>query len=648
MVADQFVVLTGAALQPGLQPLGEPLVQIGALPFGGGLVGAVAQQHVQEPERLDAGQVGPVRMHQFLADQAQAVGGDHRLFVRVRQVDDGVEVEAFPHDGGAFKDPPFGRVEPVEPGREQGRDGRRHRHVAQAAGGDPPAALPAQQAVVDEGRHHLLDEQWVAGRGGSDPGDEGRVEVVGAHQGADQALAACLGQRRQQHRGGVEFAASPVPPLLQQFRAGQAQQHDEGVAGPVGDVLQQVEQGRLGPVHVVEPQDQRASGRQRLEEGPDGPEALLRTEFRAAQPHQGRERLDDLRRLGDTVEQFPQPTPPVRGALVGGQTGGLAHHLHQRPVGDALAVGQATPGEHGRPVRHGRAELADHPGLADARRAQHGEQVAGAFLDHGLEGVLQPAAFPVTPDDRGGEAVGRGPAAGTRGRVDQPDQSVHPQRVALALDDQGAERAHRDAVPDEAVGGVPDEDLVRGSGVFQPGGDVHRIAGDATAGDGHLAGVDPDPHPQFQAPLALQVGVERLHRRPDVEGGATRAQRVVLVQHGNAEDGEDGVANELLDRPAVGVDHFTDGGEEPPHDLLQRFGVDSLADVGGPGDVHEHDRHGFPGAAPRGGKGIPTSGAEARPLGVVLRAGRARHHMPDGRPIATRGGGGCAYPSRLR
>ncbi len=69
VVADELVVLTGPPGHPGLQPARVSLVQVGPLPLRRRLVGAVAQQDVQEPERLHPGQVRPVGMDQLLADQ---------------------------------------------------------------------------------------------------------------------------------------------------------------------------------------------------------------------------------------------------------------------------------------------------------------------------------------------------------------------------------------------------------------------------------------------------------------------------------------------------------------------------------------------------------------------------------------------------
>jgi len=56
------------------------------------------------------------------------------------------------------------------------------------------------------------------------------------------------------------------------------------------------------------------------------------------------------------------------------------------------------------------------------------------------------------------------------------------------------------------------------------------------------------------AEVPLELGVERRQELPHLRGGAHRAERVVLVPRRHAEDRHDGVADELLDGPAVLLD----------------------------------------------------------------------------------------------
>ena len=140
------------------------------------------------------------------------------------------------------------RPEPVEPGLQERLDRRGHDDLALAA-------------VLAHHREHLLDEERVAAGGGEDPrravlGDRGpppRREM--------SSLAVLRGERLEQDRRRVELAAAPAGPQLEQLRAGDAEQEDRGVARPVGDVLDQIEEDGLGPLDVVEHDDLRPLGR---------------------------------------------------------------------------------------------------------------------------------------------------------------------------------------------------------------------------------------------------------------------------------------------------------------------------------------------------------------------------------------------------
>lgn len=48
------------------------------------------------------------------------------------------------------------------------------------------------------------------------------------------------------------------------------------------------------------------------------------------------------------------------------------------------------------------------------------------------------------------------------------------------------------------------------------------------------------------------------------------------MAHGSAEDGHDGIADELLDRSAVALDHLAHRGEVAAHDVPQRLRVHLL------------------------------------------------------------------------
>ena len=65
-----------------------------------------------------------------------------------------------------------------------------------------------------------------------------------------------------------ELAAAPRRPKLEQVRPRDAEDEQRRIARPVGDVLDQVEERRLGPLEVVEVDDERTLAGGRLEEPP--------------------------------------------------------------------------------------------------------------------------------------------------------------------------------------------------------------------------------------------------------------------------------------------------------------------------------------------------------------------------------------------
>jgi hypothetical protein len=58
-------------------------------------------------------------------------------------------------------------------------------------------------------------------------------------------------------RGEVALAGAPGRPFLEQFRAGQGHDVDGGIARPLEEVVDEVEQARIGEVVVLEDEDHR-------------------------------------------------------------------------------------------------------------------------------------------------------------------------------------------------------------------------------------------------------------------------------------------------------------------------------------------------------------------------------------------------------
>ena len=136
-----------------------------------------------------------------------------------------------------------------------------------------------------------------------------------------------------------------------------------------------------------------------------------------------------------------------------------------------------------------------------------------------------------------------------------------------------------DRVADEALRLVAEQHLSGAGGLLQPRGDVDGVAGDERVplpGD-DLAGVDAD----------ARLEPELVHVVAQLDGGAHGPQRVVLRRNRDPEDGHDRVADELLDRAAVALEHRAGGLVVAVHQRAERFRVGAVADRGRPRQVAE-------------------------------------------------------------
>ena len=183
------------------------------------------------------------------------------------------------------------------------------------------------------------------------------------------------------------------------------------------------------------------------------------------------------------------------------------------------------------------------------------------------------------------------------------------------------------------MGLVADQDLIRLGRGLQAGGGVHRVPGDAAevrglGADEHLAGVHADPAGEADGVVAFELVVEVLERGAHVDGGADRAERVVLVELRDAEHGHDGVPDELLDRAPVAFERRAHRIEVASHHLAHRLGVELLAELGRAGHVAEHDRDGLAdlGRCLGSAQALAADRAEVRPLGVLRAAVRTGRH----------------------
>ena len=314
VIADDFVQLDeiGSALG---DPGGEALVQVGPGRLRERLIGGVADQEMAEAKGVFAGKLRPVRAKQLPPDERrrEAPAAGHRRRERL----DGTAVKDAPLDGAALEHVPLDGVELIESRGEQRLDRRRH--------GDRRIRRLAHE------RDHLLDEERISLCRVEDP----RAQHVSAGAAVEQACDERVGvggrERLEQHRRRVELAAAPVRPAVEQLGPRHAEQQDRRIAAEVGDVINEIEERFLAPVDVVEHDDERRVRGDGLQQHPHRPRDLLDRGHEAAlaenRPNRAR---------GGRIE----PEAASRGLRLGAEQ--LLEHLHDRPVGDPVPVGEAA------------------------------------------------------------------------------------------------------------------------------------------------------------------------------------------------------------------------------------------------------------------------------------------------------------------
>jgi hypothetical protein len=173
--------------------------------------------------------------------------------------------------------------------------------------------------------------------------------------------------------------------------------------------------------------------------------------------------------------------------------------------------------------------------------------------------------------------------------------------------------------------------LARRRRLLEAGGDVDGIAGDeglpgrGIAAD-DLARVQANAEGDGRAEATAQMLVQPCEAILHLERRPAGAESIVLVRLRNAEDGDDGIADELLHRAAVALErpaHLVEVGE---HELPDRLGIDALAHRRRAGHVAEEQRGELTPLGSGGGEGGAAEATVEKPLGALGVAGRANRH----------------------
>ena len=250
-------------------------MELGAHLLGQGVVGGVADQHVTEAVRVVPGRPVTLLSDQLLAHERVEGSGsppvravsEHRL--------DGAAMEHRALHGRTLDHLAIVRRELVEARRQQHLNARRDRDPREITGCDPAAVLTPQVVTVDEDRDHLLDEQRVALGSFLDARGHVGSDDASSQEPLEQLVRLNGRQRLEGDRRSVPLASSPRRPEVEQIGARHRDEQDRRVARPLGDVLDEIEQRRLGPVQIVEDHDQGLLVRKRLEQAPHCPEPFF-------------------------------------------------------------------------------------------------------------------------------------------------------------------------------------------------------------------------------------------------------------------------------------------------------------------------------------------------------------------------------------
>ena len=481
---------------------------------------------------------------------------------------------------------------------------------------------------------------------------EGRVGA-GAEERGQQGIDRVVGQRLQpQHgvRGAAQVEAGRV-----ERRPARHHQQQRALAQPIGQRVHAFDRRRVGPLQILENQHQRTLDQAALEHRAHRHEdlALEPLGLDLARP------LDRLQAEDVADHRHHQLDLDVGGADRAQPGFDLAARRFERIGGcDAVRLAEQAGGDAIRPRADRRADDAAHrrvaeprgaaqplqqdvdqSRLADARLGNEAQDLRTAFGDaqRGREHVGE---LGVAADQRRFEPMGGQAAHVVTAKLVDADQPMDLQRFGLPLQGERAGRLERELALRQLVGGLAHQRLRRARRRLQAGRRVHGIAGHGVdrvrrrtevAGD-DPAGVDADVQRERAAELIAPALVEHGRARVHLECRTQRALRIVLVRDRRAEDGDDGIADELFRVGVEAVDHRAQRSEQVGLQAADVLGVEAFGERGEAGEIGEEDGGGAAIGVRRDGRRrrrgrelLPAAGAEGEADRYVELATRAFH-----------------------
>ncbi len=275
-------------------------------------------------------------------------------------------------------------------GGELGGEGRRDR------AGEAPARGPLPRRRRSAGR---LAQQLVQVEGVAAAGGEQAIDAVGVDAPGDHPHGRLPRERPELHPGHRPVAPGRAERALDARHrlagAGDEREQDRGPRRAADQVREQLERGGVGPVQVVEREQERLLGRQQLEQRADAlvqAEALLRGGGRWGGLVRGERR--------EGRAEVAEPGLAERGEAPGRLRGEVV--VERRPE---RAEGQLALELGGLALQHQVAALGgvgaepvQQPGLADAGLAGEQDGVGAAARGEPLQGRIQLRALALTPN----------------------------------------------------------------------------------------------------------------------------------------------------------------------------------------------------------------------------------------------------------
>ena len=235
-----------------------------------------------------------------------------------------------------------------------------------------------------------------------------RLRAGPGEQAADQLGSLLVGERRERERRGVQLAAAPARPALEELGPRRRDDEQRYVGHPVDELVEEVEEALVGPVDVLDDDDERALLGETLEEAAPGGERLvpaIASQLRFAGEAEEREEMClDPRLVAGSGERVLHGLVDLRRDLLGRvllEDASLRlDDLAERPQRDPVAVGEAAtlaPGDELRVGVDDSMELVDEAALADAGDADQREELRRALVPRPLEGIPDDAELALRP-----------------------------------------------------------------------------------------------------------------------------------------------------------------------------------------------------------------------------------------------------------